>query len=222
METQINSYIANTKEKLNKSTVYQKIYQSDYGHAINAGAIVMNCNPFTYGHQYLVEMASQLVDILYLFVVEEDKSIFPFEHRFFMVQEGVKQYNNVLVIPSGDFMISTLTFPGYFMKDNPSGACYDTFLDLKIFAHYVAPAFDIKTRFVGCEPFDKVTAQYNYDMKVILQEQEVMVIEIPRKTVEEEVISATTVRRLLKDKSWDELERFVPISTLEFLKSMSY
>jgi len=161
---------------------------------------------------------SPLVDVLYLFVVEEDKSIFSFQQRLSMVREGVKEYNNVLVIPSGDFMISTLTFPGYFMKDNPARACYDTFLDLKIFAHYVAPAFGIESRFVGCEPFDKVTAQYNHDMKIILQAQGIMVIEIPRKEVEGQVISATVVRKLLMDKDWTKLERFVPASTLEILK----
>ncbi len=218
MEIQINNYISDTKKYLSKSTVYNQIYQSDYGCAVKTGAIVMNCNPFTYGHQYLVEIASQLVDILYLFVVEEDKSIFPFEQRFLMVQEGVKQYKNVLVIPSGDFMISTLTFPGYFMKENPSRACYDTFLDLKIFAHYVAPAFNIESRFVGCEPFDKVTAQYNHDMKIILQDQGIMVIEVPRKEAEGQVISATMVRKMLMDKDWTKLEKFVPASTLEILK----
>lgn len=38
------------------------------------GAIVMNCNPFTLGHRYLIETASKQVDTLYIFVVEENKS----------------------------------------------------------------------------------------------------------------------------------------------------
>ncbi len=40
------------------------------------GGIVMNCNPFTLGHKYLVEYAAREMDYLYLFVVEEDLSFF--------------------------------------------------------------------------------------------------------------------------------------------------
>ena len=49
------------------------------------GALVMNCNPFTLGHQYLVEYAASKVAKLYLFVVEEDKSEFPFADRIELV-----------------------------------------------------------------------------------------------------------------------------------------
>lgn len=222
LENQIHGYITDVKYRINRNSFYQMIYNSKCERDIKVGAIVMNCNPFTYGHQYLVEIASKLVDVLYLFVVEENRSIFPFDQRFYMVEEGVKQYQNVIVVPSGKFMISALTFPGYFMKDNPTRSCYDSFLDLKIFAHYVAPALGIKNRFVGCEPFDKVTAQYNHDMKIILQEQDIMVIEIPRKTVGNEVISATAVRKLLKKKNWEQLKQFVPESTLKVLVSQNF
>lgn len=181
------------------------------------GAVVMNCNPFTYGHQYLIDIASRLVDLLYVFVVEEDKSIFPFKDRFAMVNEGTKQYVNVIVIPSGSFMISSVTFPGYFTKDTPTGESYDDFLDLKIFAHYISPAFGISVRFVGEEPFDKVTGQYNYDMKIILKETEIDVIEIPRKKFGNEFISATKVRRLLKEKDYNSLKNYLPETTIQKL-----
>lgn len=177
----------------------------------------MNCNPFTYGHQYLIETASRLVGILYIFVVEENKSCFAFADRFAMVQEGTKHLDNVVVLPSGRFMISSLTFPGYFTKENPEKASYDSFLDLKIFSHYIAPAFNIGIRFVGHEPFDKVTAQYNEDMKMILKEQDIMVLEIPRKKIGEDVISATKVRKLLKEKEWEQLKKFVPETTMNIL-----
>ncbi|AUO53541.1 [Citrate (pro-3S)-lyase] ligase [Salmonella enterica] len=41
------------------------------------GAIVMNANPFTLGHRYLVEQAAAACDWLHLFVVKEDASFFP-------------------------------------------------------------------------------------------------------------------------------------------------
>ena len=39
------------------------------------GAIVMNANPFTLGHRFLVEQSSELVERLYVVVVREDCSI---------------------------------------------------------------------------------------------------------------------------------------------------
>lgn len=178
----------------------------------------MNCNPFTYGHQYLIETASRLVDLLYVFVVEENKSIFDFEIRYRMVQEGCRDFDNVVVLPSGKFMISNVTFSGYFFKDTPNHKCYDSFLDLKIFSHYIAPDLNIKIRFVGEEPFDKVTAQYNSDMKIILREQGINVIEIPRKKYGTEIISATKVRKMLTDNMNCDLDKYVPQTTIDLLR----
>ena len=46
-----------------------------------SAALVMNANPFTYGHQYLAEVAARDCDILHLFVVSEDASLIPFSVR---------------------------------------------------------------------------------------------------------------------------------------------
>jgi len=136
-----------------------------------------------------------------------------------MVCEGTKQYANVVVLPSGKFMISSATFPGYFMKDTPIDNSYDDFLDLKIFAHYIAHAFGIETRFVGEEPFDRVTAQYNYDMQIILKEAGIDVIEIPRKMlIDGEIISATKARKFLKEKDYISLKDYLPETTIQILR----
>ncbi len=217
-EREIEKYLKLAEKIINSDEKYRSLTARSELQEMKAGAIVMNCNPFTYGHQYLIETAARLVHVLYIFVVEEDKSVFPFEQRIRLVREGTKHLDNVIVVPSGKFMISSTTFPGYFMKDNVQEASCDSFLDLKIFAHYVAPRFNIGIRFVGEEPFDKVTAQYNADMKVILNEQNIMVLEIPRKKNGANIISATTVRKLLAEKNWDELERYVPQTTLIELK----
>ena len=182
------------------------------------GAIVMNCNPFTYGHLYLVETASRLVDTLYIFVVQEDKSVFSFKERLKMVQDGVKGLDNVIVLSGGDFMISTVTFPGYFMKEDPTNTCYDSYLDLKIFLHYIVPAFHISVRFVGTEPFDQVTAKYNHDIQSTLGRGRVQVDPVPTKKWGAGFISATVVRKLLKERKWDELRSFVPDSTYQIVR----
>lgn len=221
LELNINNYISKIKEMLKVNKTYQSVFGVSNIQNINKqlkiGAIVMNCNPFTYGHQYLIDTASRLVDLLFVFVVEENKSAFSFDVRFSMVRDGTKKYNNVIVLPSGGFMISSVTFSGYFFKENPTEKCYDDFLDLKIFVHYIAPGFKINVRFVGEEPLDRVTAQYNYDMKKILKDARIDVIEVPRKKINNEIISATRVRELLKEERYDLLEKYLPKTTIKYL-----
>ena len=184
------------------------------------GAIVMNCNPFTLGHRYLIETAAGQVDYLIIFVVEENKSYFDFEDRIRLVKAGTGHLKNVLVVPSGSFIISTRTFPGYFVKDNPKEVNIDSSEDVQIFAKYIAPQFFITKRFVGEEPFDRVTRLYNETMKQILPNYGIEIIEIPRKETDDGVISASKVRKALENDEFDKIEKMVPESTLEFLKKM--
>ncbi len=183
------------------------------------GAIVMNCNPFTLGHLFLIETASHAVDYLYVFVVEEDRSVFPFKDRIRLVREGTAHLENVYVHRSGSFIISSTTFPEYFTKEASNTIDVDVSTDLEIFGKRIAPALGITKRFVGEEPFDLVTRRYNEDMKTTLPSYGIELIEIPRKTIEDQelVISATTVRKLLADKRFDELSRLVPETTLRYL-----
>lgn len=82
-----------------------------------SAALVMNANPFTLGHQYLVETAAAACDTLHLFVVSEDASLVPFAVRKKLVAEGVKHLPNVILHDSGPYIISNATFPSYFLKD---------------------------------------------------------------------------------------------------------
>lgn len=106
----------------------------------NCGAIVMNCNPFTYGHQYLVECAAAKVDWLYIFVVQEDKSYFSFKDRYQMVKDGTKDIHNVITIPSGKFILSYETMPDYFKKTYIQEKIVDATQDLELFCRHIAPA----------------------------------------------------------------------------------
>ena len=183
------------------------------------GAIVMNCNPFTYGHRYLIEKAAQNEEQVVVFVVEEDKSEFPFKDRIELVKKGTSDISNVLVVPSGAYMISSKTFPEYFTKKEKNTLDIDPSGDVFLFARVVAPYLNIKRRYIGEEPFDLVTKKYNQVMKEVLPTYGVKVIEIERKTDDEdEVISASYVRKCLRDKEWDKLMRIVPTTTYEYLR----
>lgn len=183
------------------------------------GSIVMNCNPFTLGHRYLVEYASKAVETLYIFVVEENKSYFSFEDRFELVKKGVADLDNVIVLPSGNFIISAVTFPGYFYKDNLKDTKIDCSNDLMIFAQYIAPALNIKIRFAGEEPLDPVTNQYNEGMKEILPRYGIEFHPIPRILDDgnSEVISASRVRRYYENGCLEEIKTLVPATTYEYL-----
>ena len=77
----------------------------------------MNANPFTLGHQYLVETAAASCDLLHLFIVSEDSSLVPFSVRKKLVMEGTAHLSNICYHESGPYIISSATFPSYFQKD---------------------------------------------------------------------------------------------------------
>lgn len=184
----------------------------------NNGAIVMNCNPFTLGHRYLIEYASKKVDYLYIFIVEENKSLFDYKDRYEMVIEGVKDIKNVIVVPSGKFIISSYTFPEYFIKDFVKEKNVDVSKDLDIFCKYIAPGLSIKKRFVGQEPIDYVTKQYNDEMKITLPKYSIQIEEIERKrTADLELISASKVRKLMLEGDFNSIKEYVPETTYRIL-----
>lgn len=80
-------------------------------------ALVMNANPFTLGHQYLVEKAAAENDLLHLFIVSEDASLVPFKIRKQLVMKGTAHLKNICYHDSGPYIISNATFPSYFQKD---------------------------------------------------------------------------------------------------------
>lgn len=182
------------------------------------GSIIMNCNPFTLGHQYLIEQAASQVDYLYLFVVQEDRSAFLYEDRINMVKAGTAEFENVRVFPSGKFILSYYTMPSYFQKERLKEEIVDTAMDIRIFARYVAPYLRISVRFAGEEPLDKVTRQYNEEMKKTLGGYGIEFVEITRKECAGNPISASTVRRLMEEGAWEEVDKLVPDSTMPYLK----
>jgi len=181
------------------------------------GSIVMNCNPFTLGHRYLIEESARKVTQLIVFVVEEDKSIFPFVDRLELVKQGTADLPNVTVVPSGGFIISQTTFGAYFEKDSRQEETIDPTMDVEIFALFIAPALGITIRFAGEEPLDRVTRQYNEAMQLILPKYGIDFEVIRRKESGGAVISASRVRKLLQTKEFDQISQIVPKTTLDYL-----
>ena len=183
------------------------------------GAIVMNCNPFTLGHRYLVERAARECDRLYVFVLSEDRSYFKAEDRMAMVKAGTADLPNVTVLPTGPYLISSATFPTYFLKDQSSAQDAQCELDVAIFGKHFAPHFGITRRYVGSEPFCPVTSAYNQALHKLLPEYGIALYEIPRLETQSIPVSATNVRKLVETHDAEGVCALVPDTTFQYLKN---
>ncbi len=179
-------------------------------------AIVMNCNPITNGHLYLIEKTSKQNDDVIIFLVEENKSMFTFEIRKKLVEDATKHLQNVYVIGSTEYTISSITFPSYFVKDLTDGAELQMELDVQVFKDYFMPIFKIDKRYVGTEPMDFFTKSYNDTLEKTLNNNLVVV---DRLFFKKQVVSATLVRKYFKERKFNLIKPMVPESTFTFLKS---
>jgi len=183
------------------------------------GAVVINGNPFTLGHLHLVEYAAGRVDRLYLFVVREDRSVFPFAVRFRLAEQATAHLENVTVLDTSRYSVSAGTFPSYFLKRLDEAAEAQMQIDARLFAERIAPGFHVACRFVGQEPLCPATAAYNRIMAEVLPEHGVQFLELPRNLAGGLPISATRVRKAFAANDFETLRGLVPPATLEFLES---
>lgn len=207
------------------------------------GAIVMNANPFTKGHRYLVEQAASQVDNLYVIVVKEDRSRFPYVERKAMIEAGCAGLDNVVVCEGSDYAISAATFPTYFLKKLDDATDTQIALDLDLFVNHIAKPLGVTVRFAGSEPEDALTRRYNELMAEILPGTSVAVVrqahqpdpelvkgsalrqarrpidfvEIPRLEQNGNPISATSLRRALDKGNLKEAMEYIPKSTVPYL-----
>lgn len=184
------------------------------------GAAVMNCNPFTKGHRYLIETAARECGHLYVFVLSEDRSEFTAAQRMDMVRLGVQDLKNVTVLPTGPYLISSTTFPTYFLKDRDQVSTIHCLLDIQIFVKYFVPHFGITRRYVGTEPLSPMTALYNQALREHLPGYGVALRELERLTAQGKPVSASAVREMLKNGDLQQLSQWLPDTTLEYLKNM--
>lgn len=185
----------------------------------NIGALVMNCNPFTKGHRYLVETASRECDHVYVFVLSEDKSRFRTADRMEMVKLGTADLPNVSVLPTGPYLISSATFPTYFLKEREQAESIHCLLDIEIFIQYFVPKFGITHRYVGTEPLSPMTRQYNDALQEHLPQRGVRLRVIPRLSIQEAPVSASAVRAKMEQGDREGLRDILPETTWNYLQT---
>lgn len=177
------------------------------------GVVVVNCNPFTLGHRYLIEQAAKQVERLFVMVVREDCSLFAYAERKAMVEQGVAHLKNVTVIDGSEYAISQATFPTYFLKRLDDAADTQMLLDLDLFRRHIAPALGATVRFVGTEPTDRLTRRYNQLMHEVLTD----VRETARLEKEGNAVSASRVRKAMEQGDMSTIRQLVPPTTLPYI-----
>lgn len=177
------------------------------------GVVVMNCNPFTLGHRYLIEQAAKQVERLFVMVVREDCSLFAYAERKAMVEQGVTHLENVTVIDGSEYAISQATFPTYFLKRLDDAADTQMLLDLDLFRRHIAPALGATVRFVGTEPTDRLTRRYNQLMHEVLAD----VRETVRLEKDGNAVSASRVRKAMEQGDMSTIRQLVPPTTLPYI-----
>ena len=178
-----------------------------------SGIIIMNCNPFTLGHRYLIEQAAQQVDTLYILVVREDCSMFGYDERKAMIVRGVAHINNVVVCDGSEYSISATTFPTYFLKSLSDASDTQMTLDIDLYRRHIAPALGATVRFVGTEPDDPLTRRYNELMKNMLPD----VREVARLQQGGVAVSASRVRKAIVENHLAQAARLVPPTTVPYI-----
>lgn len=182
------------------------------------GAIVMNANPFTLGHRFLVEQARAACGVLHLFMVSEDVSLVPFSVRKKLILEGTKDIPGIIYHEAGSYIISSATFPAYFQKGDNAVIRSQAGIDARIFTR-IAAALGITDRFVGDEPTSVVTGIYNEILSTALPESGVACHIIPRKEADGKAISASTVRSCIHDGRLEDIRGLVPETTYRYFTS---
>lgn len=215
----IEKYSEELRVKSEELRVKSEELKNDESVVLNArkpiGVIVMNANPFTLGHRFLVEQSSELVERLYVVVVREDCSMFSYNERKAMVSQGVRDIGNVVVVDGSDYAVSAATFPTYFLKQLSDATDTQIILDLDLYRRRIAPALGATIRFFGSEPTDPLTRRYNELMHQQLGEEHVH--EIQRKQQEGSAISASRVRKAMMEGClWDAIQ-LVPPTTIPYI-----
>ena len=178
----------------------------------SVGVVVMNANPFTLGHRFLIEQATRQVDRLYVIPVKEERSLFPYAERKAMIEAGLNG-TPVTVLEGSGYAISAATFPTYFLKQLSDAADTQMLLDIDIYRRHIAPALGATVRFVGSEPNDALTRRYN---ELLLQQLPAVKV-IERKQQDGSAISASLVRKALADGCFADAVSLVPPTTIPYL-----
>ena len=183
------------------------------------GSVILTANPLTRGHEYLVHYAMQRCEVLYVFIVEEDRFQYSTLERMSFAY-NVFDDPRIVILSTGNVMTAYYTFPEYFLSSHsctvgdkmdwrPDYHCF-------LFGAVVAPILGINRRFIGEEVPGSVTDRYNEKVKAILPSYGIVVEVVPRLRNREGIpVSASRARMYAKDEQWEKLAEMVSPKVLD-------
>lgn len=196
---------------LKKYCDYLSLHRAD-------GVIIANCDPMTLGHLHLISRAAEQSQRLAVIAVGGNrKNTFRYHERLAMLRRATEHLENVEILEGSEYVISQLSFPSYFIKRADEISATQAEVDLDIFCRHIAPALGCKRRYVGSEPIDALTGQYNRLMKTILPGSGIEVVEMERISDATIPISASRVRRALKEGRLEDALAIVPTTDTSYL-----
>ncbi|MGN0236655.1 MAG: [citrate (pro-3S)-lyase] ligase [Lepagella sp.] len=182
------------------------------------GVIVANCDPMTLGHLHLISRAAEQSQRLAVIAVGGNlKNTFRYHERLAMLRRATEHLGNVEILEGSEYVISQLSFPSYFIKRADEISATQAELDLDIFCRHIAPALGCKRRYVGSEPIDALTEQYNRQMQTILPTAGIEVVEMERISEANIPISASRVRSALQEGRLEDATAIVPATNTPYL-----
>ena len=181
-------------------------------------AIVMNANPLTLGHLHLVRQAALENDWVHVFLLSQEAGPIPAELRIRLARQELGAISNVVIHETDSYLISSATFPSYFLKDSDQAIREQAELDLQIFKR-LAERLEISSRYAGQEPFSHVTACYNQLMAEKLPQAGIRFREIPRLEAAGRVVSASAVRQAIREGRLGEVRDFLPQGVYSYFAS---
>ena len=221
-EKGFDSYLKQLEEETPKEALPQPAAGGDAGKKAaplsRIGSVAVNCCPFTLGHRYLLEEALRQCDYLHLFLLSDNRGIFSARERYEMLQRGTEDLDRLILHETSGYIISAATFPTYFFKDRAQGESANCRLDLELFGARIAPRLGIAVRFVGTEPFCRITRAYNEEMKRILPGYGIRVVETKRKALNGRPVSASEVRKRIAQGDVEGVKKMVPEKVYRYLK----
>lgn len=195
---------------------------SDWHAFGKVGTIVMVCDPFDRRHRYLIELAKKQVDFLIVFVLEQDiygSCLFPFERRFWLVQEGIKDLENVMVVPSGFLDLSGINFPRNLIRTEHRMRRYAEY-DIRLFANYVAKTLSVTHFFLEERPDYELVKMHNEIMKEILPQKGICCLGLET-ALKCEGISTSKIHTHLRNGEYEEAFEMLPEVTKQYCMELT-
>ena len=200
---------------------WEKQLSEDINLPEGSSLVVLNANPFTIGHRYLVDIARRRSSHVLVLVIqgkpesggkgnhENTGMVFPFRERMAMTEKGLADMAGVTILPSGPYIISRNDFPRDFLSRELGRVPAHAALDSMVICH-VCKALGIKSLFAGDEPRDEMSEIHLKALRSACASSGLALRVAERKRLGEKYISSSMVRQDIADGNMDEAVLLAP------------